>query len=275
MRQPSHEKPRAEWSRRRWLVACTILAAVLRTSTAEAYRPFDSTDADVAEPGVFELELGPVHWYDRAGQHSLLAPVTVLNFGILPATELVLDFQGSIALGPLDGRSRTALLGTDVMVKHVLRDGSLQGKAGPSIALEVGILTPEINGTDAFGAAANLIFSFRSDWGTVHFNERPGLSRKHQLDVFSGVVVEGPRKWRVRPVSEMFFEREFGVESTASALVGAIWSAHEGLSFDAGLRAARIGAENAAELRLGLTWSSSSSESARVDQGSLLHGVAL
>jgi len=234
-----------------------MLAAVLRASPAEAYRPFDSTDADVAAPGVFELELGPVHWHDRAGQHSLLAPVTVLNFGILPATELVVDFQGSIALGPLEGRPRMALLGTDVMVKHVLRDGTLQGKTGPSIALEVGILTPELNGTDAFGAAGNLILSFRSHWGTVHFNERPGLSRKHELDLFSGVIVEGPHEWRVRPVSEMFFEREFGVERTASALVGAIWSAHEVLSFDLGLRAARIGAENAAELRLGFTWSSS------------------
>ncbi len=27
---------------------------------ALAYRPFDSTDADVAGPGEFELELGPV-----------------------------------------------------------------------------------------------------------------------------------------------------------------------------------------------------------------------
>jgi hypothetical protein len=238
-----------------------VTAALLCSSRAQAYRPFDGTDADVAELGSFELEMGPVHWYDRAGQQYLLTPVTVLNFGILPGTELVIDFRGSLAVGPLDGRPRAGLLGTDVVVKHVLREGMLQGKSGLSIALELGPLTPEINGNPAFGASSDLILSYRWDWGTVHFNEWPSYSRRHNLDLFSGVIVEGPHDWLVRPVTEVFYEKEFNVEQTVSGLVGVIWTPKESFVLDLGLRGARIGKDNAAEARLGFTWTIPSSNS--------------
>ena len=54
--------------------------------------------------GAFELEMGPAHWYNQAGKNYVIAPDTVLNFGLLPGTELVIDFQNFVALGPLDGR---------------------------------------------------------------------------------------------------------------------------------------------------------------------------
>jgi hypothetical protein len=231
-----------------------VIAALLYSSLAQAYRPFDGTDADVAELGTFELEMGPVHWYERGGQQYLLTPVTVLNFGILPGTELVIDFRGSVALGPLNGRPRTALLDTDIVVKHVLREGILQGKSGLSVALELGPLTPEINGNAAFGASSDLILSYRWDWGTVHFNEWPSYSRQHNLDLFSGVIVEGPHDWVVRPVTEVFYEKEFNVEQTVSALVGVIWTPKDSFVLDLGLRGARVGNDNAAEGRLGFTW---------------------
>jgi hypothetical protein len=231
-----------------------LIAVLLCESRAEAYRPFDGTDADVAELGTFELEMGPVHWCDRGGQQYLLTPVTVLNFGILPGTELVIDFRGSVALGALAGRPRAALLGTDVVVKHVLREGILQGKSGLSIALELGPLTPEIHGNAGFGASSDLILSYRWDWGSVHFNEWPSYSRAHNLDLFSGVIVEGPHDWLVRPVTEVFYEKEFNAQQTVSALVGVIWTAKDSFVLDLGLRGARIGGDNAAEARLGFTW---------------------
>lgn len=178
----------------------------------------------------------------------------MLNLGIFSDTELVVDLQDFVALGALEGRPRAALLDTDIFVKHVFRDGLLQGKSGFSVAAEAGPLTPEINGTNAFGASANLILSYRWDFGTVHFNEWPQYSRRHNLDLFSGVIVEGPHEWIVRPVAEFFYEKEFNVERTLSGLVGAIWSPRESFVLDLGLRRARIGSENATELRLGFTW---------------------
>ena len=73
----------------RWSASLVLVAAVTPTSArAEAYRPFDGTDADVAELGSFELEMGPAHWYSLAGQNHVIAPATVLNFGVLKGTEL-------------------------------------------------------------------------------------------------------------------------------------------------------------------------------------------
>ena len=224
------------------------------SSPARAYRPFDGTDADVAELGEFELELGPTHWYNQAGQNYLIAPATVLNFGIFENTELVIDFEDFVAVGPLDGRPSVALRNTDVLVKHIFREGILQGKTGISFAIEAGPLTPEINGTNAFGASLNALFSYRWSWGTVHFNEWPSYTREHNLDLFSGVIVEGPHEWVVRPVSEVFVEKEFNGVWTESALVGAIWSVKDSFQLDLGVRGARIGDDNAAEIRLGLTW---------------------
>ena len=41
-------------------------------------------------------------------------------------------------------------------------------------------------------------------WGTAM------LTREHHGDVFLGAIVEGPGKWTVRPVGEVFYEKEFG-----------------------------------------------------------------
>jgi hypothetical protein len=228
-------------------------AAAFLSSRADAYRPFDGTDADVAELGSFELELGPAHWYDDNGQNYLIAPATVLNFGIFDGTELVIDFQDYVALGPLNGRPAVALEDTDVLVKHVFREGVLQGKTGLSIAVEAGPLLPEINGTNAFGASVDAIFSYRWSWGTVHFNEWPEYSREHNLNLFSGVIVEGPHEWVVRPVSEVYVDKELNGNLAGSVLVGAIWTVKESFVLDLGVRGARVGNDDVAEVRLGLT----------------------
>jgi hypothetical protein len=240
----------------RWKPALLVALAVLSASArASAYRPFDGTDADVAELGHFELELGPSHFYTQASRNYLIAPATVLNFGILPGTELVIDLQNFVALGDLPpGQPRVALLDTDVLVKHVFREGILQGKSGLSIAAEGGPLTPEINGTNAFGASLDVIVSYRWDFGTVHFNEWGEYTRERTADLFSGVILEGPHEWTVRPVAELYYERNFTVDQTESILLGAIWTVQDSFVLDLGLRGARVGDENAAEVRLGFTW---------------------
>jgi hypothetical protein len=237
---------------------CSGLATLLVASSANAYRPFDGTDADVAEPHVFELELGPVHYLRSGSQDFLIAPALVLNLGLGADTELVVDANDYVALGDVQrGRSRVSFLGDDVLVKHVFVEGVLQGKTGISVAAEGGVLTPEVNGTGGAGAGGSLdvIASYRWSWGTVHWNEWFEYTRDHHADLFSGVIVEGPYPWIVRPVAELFYDKDFVSGFTASALLGAIWTAGDALAFDAGARVARIHDVNAAEIRLGLTWS--------------------
>ncbi len=146
-----------------------------------------------------------------------------------------------------------ALLDTDVFLKHTFRKGVLQGKTGLSIAAEGGPLTPEINGTDHFGASLDVIFSYRWGWGTLHFNEWEQFTREARFDEFSGVIIEGPADWVVRPVSEIFYERDAS-ENIYSGLVGAIWTLDDSFQLDLAVRAARLGDTPAEEVRLGLTW---------------------
>lgn len=239
------------------LRSIVILAVGTVAPPALAYRPFDGTDADVAETGNFELELGPVHWYSQSDRHYLIAPATVLNLGLLPRWELVVDFQNFVGLDAPPGQPRDQLLDTDVFTKVVLLPGVLQGKGtGPSIAAELGPLLPYVNGKESFGASTDVIVSQHWRAFTMHVNNWFELTRGDlHLDWFEGVILEGPFDSIVRPVGELFVEHEFVANLTTwSALAGAIWRAKDGLDFDMGLREARVGDERATEVRIGLTW---------------------
>ena len=241
-----------------------VILVLAHARTAAAYRPFDGTDADTAELGEFELELGPVHYYRQGSQNFLIAPALVLNFGIFENTELVIDANNYVALGGLlPGTSRDSFLGDDVLVKHTFREGALQGKTGVSIAAEGGVLTPEINGVTNVGASLDVITSYRWGCGTLHWNEWFEFTRDHHADLFTGVIAEGPHEWTVRPVAELFYDQDFTGPSTESLLLGAIWHVRDAFDLDVGVRGARVGEVgptgavaqvNALEVRLGLTW---------------------
>jgi hypothetical protein len=72
-----------------------------------------------------------------------------------------------------------------------------------------------------------------------------------------GAIVEGPAIGNVRPVAEVFVEHETGTPNTVSALAGLIWKRSANLSFDVGIRHARVADISTNELRLGLTWTTS------------------
>jgi hypothetical protein len=237
------------------LVIALFTAAAALPTPAFAYRPFDGTDGDVADVGEFELEIGPAYLAAGAASRYVAVPATVLNFGVASGFEVVVDFKNFVALQPEAGRPRMQVLDTVILLKSVLRRGSLQGEPGVSIALEAGPLLPEIGGVDAFGAQANLITSYRWDALSVHLNTLAGLTREHYLDGFAGLIVEGPHAWTVRPVAEMYTEREFrsGAGTTYSVLAGAIWQVRDRVAVDA---AVRRGAQDgsATEVRFGITW---------------------
>jgi hypothetical protein len=240
-------------ARLRVTFASLVLVAAV-THPAYAYRPFDGTDADVAAEGEFELELGPAHFLSKPEGRYLISPATVLNLGLVRGFELVVDFKTFVGLDSVPDQSRVRLLDTDVFIKAVLRRGTLQGETGVSVALEAGPLLPELGGSPNFGAQANLINSYRWPSLTLHLNTTAALSREHNFDGFVGLIVEGPSGWAVRPVGEVFYDREVTVETTYSALVGAIWQVRDGLSFDAAVRYASQTEGNVFELRFGLTW---------------------
>ena len=58
----------------------------------------------------------------------------------------------------------------------------------------------------------------------------------------------------MRPVAEVFYEKEFGVEETISGLVGLIWQVSDKLSFDVAFRHALTNRHPVNEVRAGLTF---------------------
>jgi hypothetical protein len=227
-----------------------VAISLLNADAAFAYRPFDGTDAAVAEPGEMEIEFQPAGVLSSNGQRTLVAPATVLNFGLVKNWEAV--FEGRLET-PLSPSGPTAFTDGGAFLKGVLRPGVLQDQPGPSIATEFGALLPDSTGNSRFGATVAAIISQRWDWGTAHLNIAGALTREQHPDLFTGIILEGPYKWTVRPVAEFFYEEEFGQARTFSALIGAIWQVKDNLSFDVGFRHAIVNGAGVNEVRAGLT----------------------
>jgi hypothetical protein len=124
------------------LVLSPILA-IAWCGDAQAYRPFDGTDAAIAEPGQVEIELGHAQYLQIGPERMLVAPTIVFNYG---------------------------------------------------------------------------------------------------------------HDWPLRPVAEIFYERDFGGVTTTSALVGAIWQVRDNIAFDVGLRGAQVNDQPLREVRFGVTF---------------------
>jgi hypothetical protein len=206
----------------------------------------------VAETGEVEIELGPVEYLREGAERTLLAPNVRINFGFIPDWEAVLE--GKVAHGLTAGIPGTSLGESDALLKGVLREGSLQEKPGPSIGTEFGVLLPGVNDEHGTGAILTGTASQRWEAGTAHFNAQIALTREQHADYFLDIIIEGPHDWVVRPVSEIFYERDVGRFRTRSALIGAIWQMQDNIAVDFGLRGARVNDHSAGEIRAGVTF---------------------
>jgi hypothetical protein len=241
---------------------------------AQAYRPFDGTDAAVAETGEIEIELGPVEYLREGSEHRLLAPDVRFNYGFTPGWEAVLE--GMLAHGLTADTTGTSLVENGAFLKGVLREGSLQEKPGPSIATEFGVLLPGVHNERDTGASLAGTVSQRWSWGTAHFNAAAALTREQHADYFLDTIIEGPHDWVVRPVSEFFYERNVGQFHTRSALVGAIWQVQDNIAVDLGVRGARVNDHTAGEIRAGVTFAFGVTKGPDILSGlvaTALHGI--
>src|SRR4051794_40114898 len=116
---------------------------------AWAYRPFDGTDAAVADVGELEIELQPGGFQRQGGEKNFVGPDTVLNVGIAKNWELVLQGRWET---PLTSTDPPAFTNAAALLKHVLKEGALQDKAGVSIAMEFGVLLPGTDAPQGYGA---------------------------------------------------------------------------------------------------------------------------
>jgi hypothetical protein len=234
-------------------VLALLCAAAAWPREAAAYRPFDGTDAAVADKGELEVELGPVGYLRKGSDHALIAPAARVNYGFAQGWEAVLE--GQAAHGLSGSTRRSSLVGNAASLKGVLREGSLQEKPGPSVATEFGLLLPGAGDEPGVGGSLAGIVSQQWPWLTLHVNAVAAVTRQQHGDLFVSAIVEGPQDWTVRPVAEVFRERDFGSSTVTSGLVGAIWRVRRNLAFDAALRRASVNDRTLDEVRAGLTFS--------------------
>jgi hypothetical protein len=216
---------------------------------AAAYRPFDGTDAAVADLGEVEIEFQPLGVIRSPSTTQLAGPNAIFNYGFAERWELVLQTvaQGfPDDAGPMNVPNATFL-------KYVLKPGVLQDKPGVSIATEFGPMYANFGGSGT-GFSWTGIASQRWDWGTVHLNVAANLTPDQHAEGFLDAIIEGPNKWMVRPVMEIYSDTVLNQTQTYSALVGAIWTVNDKLSFDVALRYALVNGRQVNEIRAGLTF---------------------
>lgn len=234
--------------------AVAALAAALAgwSDVASAFRPFDGTDAAVADTGDIEVELGAVEYQRETAARVLLAPDLRVNYGFARNWEATIEGDLTHALSP--DLPATTLVGNIASLKTVLREGSLQEKPGLSIAGEFDVLLPGIRDEPGAGAGLIGIVSQQWKWVTLHFNGGAALTRDRHADYTLDTIIEGPHDWPVRPVSEFFYETDVGAFHTRSGLVGAIWQVKDNIAVDFAVRGARINEHTAGEIRAGVTF---------------------
>jgi hypothetical protein len=112
-----------------------LLVILLFPAWAWAYRPFVSTDAAVADPKEFEIELGYFNLEHTRHDNTITTPSLVLNYGFVTNWEAVAEFS-------VEASPEFEVTDPGLFVKGVLKEGVLQDKPGLSIAVEAGVLLP-------------------------------------------------------------------------------------------------------------------------------------
>ena len=99
-------------------VALIFMLTFAVTGPALAFRPFDGTDAAVADVGELEIEFQPAGRLQQGSSVSVLGPVTTLNYGFAKDWETVV--QGQLTT-PLSSSESPIFNNAGVLLKNVVR----------------------------------------------------------------------------------------------------------------------------------------------------------
>lgn len=109
-------------------LAATVIV-VWWCGIAQAYRPFDGTDAAVADTGDVEIELGPTEYMREGAERVLFAPDLRINYGFIPDWEATIEGDLTHALSP--EIPATSLVGNIASLKTVLPKAACRRSRGP------------------------------------------------------------------------------------------------------------------------------------------------
>lgn len=231
------------------------LAVLAVCGSAHAHRPFDGTDAAVADPGSLELELGASRLHQGPAR-ILAVPAAVATFGPFANTEIGIEGHLNRVSDGISSPYRTRFEDAAITIKHVLRAGSLQDAAGPSVAAECSLLFPQSGGdheTTGFGCTG--IVSHKWDALIGHLNVGVERTPEHTTARSLSLIAEAPEDWKLRPGAELRWDRDNAGNWDQTALAALVIPHGKDLAFDVAWRVGRSSDGAVHELRVGLTWS--------------------
>ena len=231
-----------------------ILSILLISHDVLAYRPFVSTDASVVHKNKWEMELGVFKLTHQNKENEIVVPSARINYGIIDNWELVGESDMQIYK---EGKDRDfEIRDPAVSLKGVLRDGILQNKDGPSLAIELGALLPStVKGERNTGFGGVGILSYKFFNLVYHINSGIELDRSEVgPNAIWGVILEYPFEGSFRIVGEVngIVKNEDLPET--SGLIGFILRIKE-IDFDFGARKSFSDAAADWELTSGMTFS--------------------
>jgi hypothetical protein len=212
----------------------TLLLSMAASSPVLAYRPFESTDAAVAETSKLEVEFGYLEFANDDGRNSL-EPSLRLNYGIAERFEVSLE--GNLQVFDSHSSHDLQLLDPEFSLKCVLLEGPLQDAVSPiGVAVEFGLLFPETTEDSTWGFESVLIATWRLRGFTFHLNAGAEWQREEQDPAFVwGLIVERPISRELRAGVELNGEAVKSGPDVVSALFGLIWE-HGKVAYDAGIQ---------------------------------------
>ena len=240
-------------SSRALVLTAVAIAGLGYAGQAMAYRPFEATDADVADSRTIEIEFGPAEFIAHGPDHALQAPTLTVNFGLGGGYEFGVEGVNLVALKPEEGVPRMQLVDTGLALKHLLKRGGLQDAHGSSIAAEAVVLFPG-RGQDHLGAEAGGIISNDSKTYVSHLELGVSRSPEGSNGAGAGLILETADHRGWRPVAELNLEGAQGEPPSKSVLIGSIYEAREGFSVDAGVRLGQSDGVRWTEVRAGFAY---------------------
>jgi hypothetical protein len=186
-----------------------FVAVVLHAAQAQAFPPYRSTDAEVADPWALEARLGLLRVVRDQGQNSYTTPLVRMNLGIPSGFEAVSEFEYSAS----EGRVEDAAAG----LKWV------PVRARFSFGTEVLALLP-ISSEGGAGAQALLLTTYRDAPVRLHLNGGGFYDARpvdEELGWRAGLLAE-LELGRARPGVELFTVRVNGEPVRVAAGAGTI-----------------------------------------------------
>jgi len=236
-------------ARAAWWAAVLLVAGA---TPAFALRPFDGTDAAVAEPQSIEVEFQPLGYLREADERWLVFPQATVNYGAGSGWEFNLAMSRLMAMTDAQPAPAPRYEDFELGVKRVLRRGLMQDKKGPSLATEVDVLLPTSDEKGS-GAELALIYSDHFRWIGLHLTGEIARTREHELGRFGSAIFEFFDRRSAHPVMELTAERQGEETTTLGLLGGVLWEPRERLVLDLGLRTSYADQHNA-EVRAGITF---------------------